>query len=211
MTRATRSGEKILHIETITTKGSKFSPLQAGSRIGLVYATVLIQRFRIKFVHNFGLLILLRGFLCNFGIELWYTEGASLIRSQLTSVRRHPPNKRTRIELIHLSLSFMTWYACANDSKRKRNLMGSDMEAWLSKVTLVTWYNMAETKCRDALFTYVVLLIFIFNNYFNDSRNLPIGRNQSRKNKFYRGRECVKEMIILIKRSKLFRLISNIT
>ena len=35
VTRATRSGEKILHIETIITKGSKFSPLQAGSRIGL--------------------------------------------------------------------------------------------------------------------------------------------------------------------------------
>ena len=70
---------------------------------------------------------------------------------------------------------------------------------------------MAETKCRDALFTYVVLFIFIFNNDFNDSRNLPIGRNQSGRNKFYRGRECAKEMIILIERSKLFRLISNIT
>ena len=31
-----RSGEKTSHIETIITKGIKFSPLQAGSRIGLV-------------------------------------------------------------------------------------------------------------------------------------------------------------------------------
>ena len=31
-----RSGEKTLHIETIITKGIKFSPLQAGSRIGLI-------------------------------------------------------------------------------------------------------------------------------------------------------------------------------
>ena len=59
---------------------------------------------------------------------------------------------------------------------------------------------MAGTKFRDALFTYVILFIFIFNIDFNDSRNLPIGRNQSGKNKLYRGRECVKEMIILIER-----------
>ena len=70
---------------------------------------------------------------------------------------------------------------------------------------------MAETKCRDALLTYVVLFIFIFNNDFNVSRNLPIGRNQSGKNKFYRGRECAKQMIIPIEKSKFFRLISNIT
>ena len=31
-----RYGEKISHIETIITKGIKFSPLQAGSWIGLV-------------------------------------------------------------------------------------------------------------------------------------------------------------------------------
>ena len=31
-----RSGEKTSHIETIITKGFKFSPLQAGSRIGLI-------------------------------------------------------------------------------------------------------------------------------------------------------------------------------
>ena len=59
---------------------------------------------------------------------------------------------------------------------------------------------MAETKFRDALFTYVILFIFIFNIDFNDSRNLPIGRNHSGKNKLYRVRECVKEMIILIER-----------
>ena len=79
-------------------------------------------------------------------------------------------------------------------------VLGSDMEAWLSKVTWVTSSNMAETKYRDALFTYVILFIFIFKNDFNDSRNLPIGRNQSGKNKFYRGRECVKEMIFLIEK-----------
>ena len=32
-----RSGEKTTHIETIITKGIKFSPLQAGSLIGLQY------------------------------------------------------------------------------------------------------------------------------------------------------------------------------
>ena len=54
---------------------------------------------------------------------------------------------------------------------------------------------------------YINSVNFIFNNDFNDSRNLPIGRNQSGKNKFYRGTECANEMIISTERSKLFSLI----
>ena len=38
-----RSGEKTSHIETIITKGIKFSPLQAGSRIGLAQSTVRLN------------------------------------------------------------------------------------------------------------------------------------------------------------------------
>ena len=70
-----RSGEKTSHIETIITNGIKFSPLQAGSQIGLVLG---ISIYIHATVRSFGPLL-----------DTSAVRGKNM--KLLTTIREHPP------------------------------------------------------------------------------------------------------------------------